>query len=70
MKKSSCAGCYCDVYNHGCGGATECFRFKTAKIIWRKKVHIDQAPPYKNKFERYPDCYHVQRYVFFNKEQG
>ncbi len=67
MKKSNCIGCYNNVYNEGLGGAKECWSFEKAKIIWRKEVHIDQIPPYKQPFKRFPSCYRKQRYAYINK---
>lgn len=64
MTKRNCIGCYNDVYNHGCGGSKECWSFKTAKVIFRKEVHIDQVPPWKQKAKRFPDCYQRSRYVY------
>ncbi len=64
MKKSKCLGCYNDVYNHGLGGAKECWSFATAKIIWRKEVHIDQSPPYIQQAKRFPSCYRKRGYVY------
>jgi len=64
MDKKHCSGCYNNDYNHGLGGAKECWHFKTAKIIWRKEVHIDQVPPWNQKAKRLPNCYTKQRYVY------
>ena len=69
MKKSDCSGCYNDVYNHGCGGAKECWSFKDAKIVWRKEIHVDQMPPFKQKAKRLPSCYYRQRYVYFDPKR-
>jgi uncharacterized Fe-S cluster-containing protein len=44
MDKKHCIGCYCDDYNHGLGGAKECWLFKKAKLIMKKEVHVDQCP--------------------------
>ena len=63
-KLCHCAGCYNDVYNHGLGGATECWAFADAKLVWRKKVHIDQIPPWTQKASKYLVCRLEQRYVF------
>lgn len=68
MDKKHCRGCYDDYYNHrttpGFDGATECWLLKSAKIVWRKKVPITQAPPWTQKAERYPCCYHQSGCVF------
>lgn len=36
--KSMCAGCYCDDYNHGLGGAKECWSFKSARVVIRFRI--------------------------------
>lgn len=64
MKKINCNGCYCNEYNYGLGGSKECWSFKSAKIVWRKEVHIDEVPPHTQKAKRFPSCYHKQRYVY------
>ncbi len=69
MKKSHCQDCYNDVYNHGLGGAKECWMFEKAKVIWRKQVHIDQIPPWKQKSKRFPNCYSKQRFVYVRPDR-
>lgn len=69
MKKEKCSGCYNDIYNHGAGGAKECFNFKTAKVIFRKEVHVDQVPPWKQKAKRFPSCYSKQRFVYVGPDR-
>ena len=68
MKKENCEGCYNDEYNYGLGGAKECWCFKTAKLILRKEVHIDQIPPWNQKAKKFPSCYRRQRYVYVTPE--
>jgi hypothetical protein len=65
MDKSNCHGCHDDFYNQK-GNATngECWSFKSAKLIMRKEVHVDQRPPWDQKARLLPDCYHAQRYVY------
>ena len=69
MKKSHCKGCYNDAYNHGLGGSKECWMFSKAKVIWRKEVHIDQVPPWKQKAKRFPDCYNKSSYVYVSPDR-
>lgn len=67
--KKHCSGCEQNFYNgNNQYGVKECWCFKNAKIIMRKKVHVDQQPPWKQKFEKFPDCYRQKRYAFLNKE--
>ena len=67
MSKENCEQCYNDLYNHGFNGAKECWLFKTAKLIMRKEIHIDQIPPYKQRAEFFPDCYYKQKYYYRNE---
>ena len=69
MKKENCNDCYYNGYNHGFGGVKECWYFKTAKLIWRKEVHIDQIPPWNQKAKRFPNCYRRSRYVYVSPER-
>lgn len=65
MTKANCIGCEDDFYNDKNPlGVKECWNFPKAKIISRKKVHISQTPPWKQKPGLYPHCYHVRQYVF------
>jgi len=60
-----CSGCHDDFYNHG-GGCTPgpCWSLKSARVVSRKRVHINQRPPWDQKAERLPNCYHAPQYVF------
>ncbi len=69
MNKKHCRGCYNNVYNYGLGGDKECFSFKTAKIVWRKEVFIDQVPLWNQKARRFPNCYCKQRYIYVDKDR-
>lgn len=69
MDKKYCRGCYNERYNHGAGGSDECWMLKSAKVVWRKRVHVDQVPPWEQKAERVPDCYRIPRYVFVGANQ-
>ena len=67
MKKSKekCSGCEDNFYNgNNPHGVKECWRFKDAKIVTTKKVHVDQVPPWKQKAEPRMSCYRQKRYVF------
>ena len=44
--KSLCAGCYDDEYNHGLGGAKECWSYETARIVKKLEIPIELRPPY------------------------
>ena len=65
-----CTGCYNDFYNHGGvnGNTKECWLFEDAVIVKKKKVHIDQMPPWKQKATNVLSCRAEQRYVFVDEE--
>lgn len=73
MNKENCRGCEDDFYNHraqpGFDGATECWCFKTAKLILRKEVSINHVPPWTQKAELLPSCFHKKRYVYVAPER-
>ncbi len=65
MKKEHCNCCEDNFYNgNNPYGVKECWNFKGAKLVFRKQVHIDQRPPWKQKPIKVPSCYRVKRYVF------
>jgi len=69
MDKSKCVGCYNDEYNYGLGGAKECWHLKTAELIMRKEVHVDQVPPWNQEAKLLPSCYRKRRYVYVDPDR-
>jgi hypothetical protein len=69
-KRKHCAGCYNDEYNYGLGGSHECWSLDSMKLIKRKKVGINDVPPWTWKAKKYPACYRKTGYVFINCEKG
>lgn len=69
-KRKHCFGCYNDDYNYGLGGANECWYLDDMKLIKRKKVGINDVPPWTWESEKYPSCYRKNGYVFINCEKG
>ena len=65
MEKKHCSGCYNDDYNHGLGGAKECFNFDiNQRLVKKYRMHIDQPPPYgKDQIVKVPPCYREQKYA-------
>jgi hypothetical protein len=63
-KKKRCAGCRDDVYNHGCGGATECWSLADAQLTLRKEVRLDQVPPWNQSPRQFLSCYRKPGYVY------
>lgn len=69
--KKDCRGCYNDVYNHGCGGAEECWLLKSATLEKRLLIPVDLMPPYNRKaIQLVPSCYKNQRYVTVDPEKS
>lgn len=70
MDPSNCAGCCDDFYNHNDMGLNmregkpECWSLRSAQIVWRKEVPIDQVPPWTQEAKRLPNCYHKSRYIY------
>lgn len=64
-QKKHCQGCRNDFYNGNNDlGISECWSFPSAKLIKRKRVHINHVPPWNQNAEYYPDCYRQAQYVF------
>lgn len=65
MDKKHCIGCYDDFYNgNNPYSVKECWMLKSAKLIKRVEVHVDQRPPWTQKPRLLPNCYKRQRYVY------
>lgn len=62
MAKKFCEGCYNNIYNGE--KAEECWCYKTAKMVMRKKVPLDQRPPWTQDPIPVPDCYKETGFVF------
>jgi len=70
MDSRWCSGCRNDFYNGNNElGITKCWGLEGAKVIKRKKVHISQVPPWKQKARLFPSCYHQAQYVFVGENQ-
>ena len=64
-KLKYCRGCRNDFYNGNNNlGVKRCWSFDKAKVVWKKRVHINHVPPWKQKATRVLDCYHAQGYSF------
>ncbi len=66
-KLAYCAGCYDNMYNKKV--VDGCWSFETSKLIPRKRVHINDVPPWNHTPELYPDCYKEPKYVFVGEKQ-
>lgn len=57
--KSMCNGCYCDLYNHGLGGAKECWSFNSAKVVDKEAYpSIYATAAERIKVKKTLSCYH------------
>ena len=70
MNVKHCSGCEDDFYNgKNPYGVKECWHLKSAKLIPRILIHIDQPPPYlNNKVTQLPNCYRMARHVAVKPE--
>lgn len=69
-KLKHCAGCRNNFYNgNNSLGVTRCWSLADAKLILRKRVHINQVPPWTQKPTKILSCYHESQYVFVNCEE-
>ena len=70
MDKKHCVGCEDNFYNaNNPHGVKECWAYKKAKIVLRKKVHKDQTPPWNHEPNMYPSCYRQKNFVFFEGDR-
>ena len=64
-KLKYCSGCREDFYNgNNDMGIKECWHLKSAKLVLKKEVHIDQRPPWKQKPRRFLSCYKRPRHIY------
>ena len=65
-----CDGCVDDFYNdHNPLGVKQCWNRKTATIVPRLLIHVEQSPPYRtDKPLMVPNCYKKQRFVTVKPE--
>jgi len=63
--KSMCVGCRDNFYNGNNDlGVKECWMFKTAKVVKKRRVHMDERPPWTAKPETVLDCRREPRFIF------
>ncbi len=65
-KLKHCSGCYNNEYNYGLGGAKKCWLLDSAKLTKRKKVGMNDVPPWTWKPQKFLSCYQQKGYVFIN----
>ena len=64
-KLKHCTGCEQDVYNNNFFNIKECWHLEKAKLVLKKKIHINQVPPWKQKPIKVLSCYQQKGYVFW-----
>ena len=69
MKKERCTGCKYDYYNYGKNSSTgECWLFAIAQVIKRRRVGMNERPPWEREPEFLPDCYRKSGYIFVHPD--
>lgn len=68
-KLKHCAGCHDDFYNHRGEGTGRCWSLPTMKLEMRKEVPCSQRPPWLQKAQKIPNCYHRPQYVYVKADQ-
>lgn len=63
-KLKHCIGCHDNVYNLGLNGVKECWRLSDMKLVLKKRVHVNDIPPWNNEPEQVPDCRKEKGYIF------
>ena len=66
-KLKLCSGCRNNFYNgNNTLGIKECWFFEKANIVLKKRVHMDQSPPWNQAPVTVLDCYRESGYVYFD----
>ncbi len=70
QKLHHCVGCHCDFYNgKNPYNVKECWSLSTAKLVLKKRVSINQVPPWKQAPIKVLDCYREDGYVMMDPEK-
>ncbi len=68
--KSLCVGCRDNFYNkNNPYNIFECWSFKDAEVVFRKKVHINNVPPWNHEPIKTLSCYSAPQFVMVNKDR-
>ena len=66
-KLKYCSGCYENIYNNTVG-VKECWNLKSAKLVMKKKVGLNDVPPWNHIPIKCLSCYHETGYVMISSE--
>lgn len=70
MDKIHCPGCEDNFYNgHNPYDIKDCWGLQTAKLIMRKRVGMNDIPPWNGPAEKLPSCYKKRGYIFVRPER-
>lgn len=70
-KRKLCAGCRNDFYNQpGNAAGGECWSLKGARVVLKRRVGLDEVPPWTRPPERVLSCRSERGYVFVGKDQA
>lgn len=70
MDKKHCKGCRNDFYNGRDNVlGKDCWSLKDAHLVMRKEVHINQVPPWTQKPQKLPNCYHKSQFVYVDAKR-
>lgn len=65
MEPDKCIGCEQDFYNGKNDiGVKQCWHLEDARIILRRRVGMNDMPPWQRKPERLPSCYQQRGFIF------
>lgn len=67
MDKKNCVGCRDNFYNNRPEG--DCWLLETAELIKRKRVRMDEVPPWQAEPEELPNCYNASGFIFVSPER-
>ena len=69
-RKKLCVGCYDSHYNlPGQSNTGECWLLKTAKVVMKKKVGINDVPPWNHAPIKCLSCYHEIGFVMVDAKR-
>lgn len=70
MDVKHCVGCRDNFYNgNNTLGVNQCWRLEDALVIPRRRVRMDERPPWTAAPEPLPQCYHASGYIFVHPTQ-